>query len=99
MIAASLGLTPGACRPPTRNRVVCGTPDEGNMPVSESTFLRIATRQAPAEALPALVYDDESDQAYVMDDDGALVAAATDPRRPPKTKKADIERGEDMKGW
>ncbi len=43
-------------------------------------------------------YDDDRDE-LLIEHDGIWIPAATHPDGPPKTKKADIERGEDVKGW
>ncbi len=62
-------------------------------------LLLLAQDQEPAAERPGDErYDDELDQLLVLDG-GSWVPAATRPERPPQTKKADLERGEDVKGW
>jgi len=43
-------------------------------------------------------YDEDRDELLV-ELHGQWIPAATHPDGPPRTKKFDIERGEDMKGW
>lgn len=62
-------------------------------------LLLLAQEQDVAADRPADErYDDELDQLLVLVG-GSWVPAATRPDRPPQTKKADLERGEDVKGW
>lgn len=61
-------------------------------------FLELAERQAPSLNLMPECYDDGLDELLVKHN-GEWIPAATHPEGPPRTKKADIERGEDVKGW
>jgi hypothetical protein len=65
----------------------------------EPLLLLLAREQAPASPRPdGERYDNDLDQLVVLDGN-TWVCAATRPDRPPQTKKADVERGEDVKGW
>lgn len=62
-------------------------------------LLLLAQEQEPAADRSADEwYDDDLDELLVFDH-GTWAPAATRPERPPQTKKADLERGEDVKGW
>lgn len=63
-----------------------------------SLFLELAERQEPRLNTVAERYDEDRDE-LLMEHNGAWIPAATHPDGPPRTKKADIERGEDIKGW
>jgi len=68
------------------------------MTTQPSLFLVLAERQASKLDTVAERYDDDRDE-LLIEHDGIWIPAATHPDGPPKTKKADIERGEDIKGW
>jgi len=68
------------------------------MMIQRSLFLTLAEEQSPNLDLVAERYDEDRDELFV-ERDGRWIPAATDPNGPPKTKKFDIERGEDVKGW
>ena len=57
-------------------------------------LLRIARPQRIVQAPPAK-YSDELDELLVLDADGWV--PALDSSQKPETKKADLEKGEDMK--
>jgi len=61
-------------------------------------FLALAERQVPRLDPVAERYDEDRDQLLIEQGD-RWIPAATHPDGPPRTKKHDIERGEDMKGW
>ena len=61
-------------------------------------LLVLAERQVSKRDTVAERYDDARDELLV-EHHGKWIPAATHPDGPPKTKKADIERGEDVKGW
>jgi len=61
-------------------------------------FLVLAESQAPKPDTVVERYDDERDE-LLIEHNGVWIPAATHPDGPPMTKKADIERGEDVKGW
>lgn len=61
-------------------------------------FLELAERQAPKLDTLAERYDEDRDELLIQHN-GDWIPAATHPDGPPRTKKADIERGEDIKGW
>lgn len=65
----------------------------------EPLLLTLAREQEPpVPGATSERYDEALDQLLVLADE-SWVPAATRPERPPQTKKADIERGEDVKGW
>lgn len=68
------------------------------MATQPSLFLMLAERQTPKLDAVAERYDEDRDQ-LLIEYDGHWIPAATHPEGPPRTKKFDIERGEDMKGW
>ncbi len=68
------------------------------MTTQPSLFVVLAERQGSELDTVAERYDDDRDELLV-ECDGIWISAANHPDGPPKTKKADIERGEDIKGW
>jgi hypothetical protein len=66
--------------------------------IRSSLFLALAEKQTPNVEPVAERYDEDRDELLV-ERDGQWIPAATHPDGPPRTKKYDIERGEDMKGW
>ncbi len=68
------------------------------MRTQPSLFLALAEAQAPNLAAVVERYDEDRDE-LLIEHEGNWVPAATRPGGPPRTKKEDIERGEDMKAW
>lgn len=61
-------------------------------------FLALAERQAARLDTAVERYDEVRDE-LLIEYNGDWIPATTHPEGPPRTKKADIERGEDVKGW
>jgi len=66
--------------------------------IQSSLFLTLSEKQTPNVNPVAERYDEDRDELLV-ERGGQWIPAATHPDGPPRTKKHDIERGEDMKGW